>query len=249
MNNLLSRPTSLAMELIKRAYEISTSEQEFGLLKTQPVKIALQDNAQPYAVATVRRVPIPLFNAVKEKLDQMEASDLIEAVTEPTEWCTPMVLVLKKNGQARICVNLKTLNKAVKRERFILPTSEEMIAQLSGSIVFSSLDAASGFWQIPLDHDSQRLTTFITPYGRYCFKRLPFGITSAPEIFQRKMGEPLEGLQGVEVYMDDIIVFGRDMSEHSEHLQKVMERLESASLKLNTKKCMLRKTELHSWAK
>lgn len=101
----------------------------------------------------------------------MEANDIIKAVTEPTEWCAPMVPVLKTNG--------KRLNKAVKGERFILPTSEEMIAQLGGSAVFSSLDAASGFWQIPLDKDSQRLATFITPYGRYCFKRLPFGITSA----------------------------------------------------------------------
>lgn len=124
-----------------------------------------------------------------------------------------------------------------------------MVAQLSGSTVFSSLDATSGFWQIPLDKDSQRLTTFITPYGTYCFKRLPFGITSAPEIFQRKMGETLEGLQGVAVYMDDIIVFGRDMSEHNERLQKVMECLESAGLKLHTEKCMLRRLSYISWAK
>jgi len=84
---------------------------------------------------------------------------------------------------------LKKINKAVKMERFILPSTDEMTAQLNGSTIFSSLDAASGFWQIPLDKDSQRLTTFITPYGRYCFKRLPFGINSPPEIFQRKMVE------------------------------------------------------------
>ncbi|KAK5893905.1 hypothetical protein CgunFtcFv8_006733 [Champsocephalus gunnari] len=120
-----------------------------------------------------------------------------------------------------------------------------MIAQLSGSTVFSSLDAASGFWQIPLDRDSQRLTTFITPYGRYCFKRLPFGISSAPEIFQRKMVETLEGLDGVAVYMDDIIIHGSNTSEHDERLQKVLDRLESAGLKLNNEKCVLRKEELH----
>ncbi|XP_051816865.1 uncharacterized protein K02A2.6-like [Acanthochromis polyacanthus] len=244
VNNLLSRPAALAMGLVKRVYEIN-SEQEFGLLKTQPVKIVLQDNAQPYAVCTARRVPIPLLAAVKEELGRMEANDIIEAVTEPTEWCAPMVPVPKKSGKARICVDLKKLNKAVKRERFILPTSEEMITQLSGFTVFSSLDAASGFWQIPLDKDSQRLTTFITPFGRYCFKRLPFGITSAPEIFQRKMVETLEGLEGVAVYMDDIICHGKDMREHDERLEKVTERLEAAGLKLNSEKCVLRKSELH----
>lgn len=101
-------------------YEISTSEQEFWLLKTQPVKIALQDNAQPYAVATARRVPIPLLNAVKEELDRMEASDIIKAVTEPTEWCAPMVPVPKKNGKESIFFDLTRLNKTVKRERFCL---------------------------------------------------------------------------------------------------------------------------------
>ncbi|XP_047224324.1 uncharacterized protein LOC124870013 [Girardinichthys multiradiatus] len=149
--------------------------------------------------------------AVKEELDRMEANDTVEAVTKPTEWCAPMVPVPKKNEKTCICLDLKRLNKAVKRERFMLPTSEEMMTKLSGSTVFSSLDAASGFWQIPLDKESQRLTTFITPYGRYCFKRLPFGFTSAPEIFQRKMVETLEGLEEVAVYMDDIIVHGKDM--------------------------------------
>lgn len=109
-------------------------------------------------------MPIPLLEAVKE-LAQMEANDIIEAMTEPTEWCTPMVPVPKKSQQARICVDLKELNKAVKRERFILPTLEEMITQLNGSAVFSLTDVASGFWQIVLDKDSQKLTTFITPYG------------------------------------------------------------------------------------
>ena len=122
------------------------------------------------------------------------------------------------------------MNKAVKRERVVLPTTDEITAELSGSTVFSSLDAAAGFWQIPLDKDSQRLTTFITPFARYCFKRLPFGISSAPEIFQRKMVETLEGLPGTAVYMDDIIVHGKDMTQHDERLQQVMERLETAGL-------------------
>lgn len=108
-----------------------------------------------------------------------------------------------------------------------------------------SLNTATGFWQIPLDKDRQRLTTFITPYGRYRFERLPFRINSVPEIFQRKMVEMLEGLQVVAVYMDDIMVHGSNKKKHEEQLQRVTERLESAGLKLNPDKCLLRKEELH----
>ncbi len=136
------------------------------------------------------------------------------------------------------------MNESVKRERYILPTSDEITAKLSGATVFSSLDAASGFWQIPLHPDSCKLTTFITPFGRYCFKRLPFGISSAPEIFQRKMMETLQGLYGVEVFMDDILVYGDSMEQHDARLEKVMQRIEQAGLKLNKEKCSFRQSQL-----
>ena len=106
------------------------------------------------------------------------------------------------------------------------------------------MDAASGFWQIPLDSECVKLTTFITPFGRYCFNRLPFGITSAPEIFQFKMNELLEGLEGVVVYMDDILVYGSNMKEHDERLSKVLHVLKENGLKLNDSKCHYRQSEL-----
>ena len=111
------------------------------------------------------------------------------------------------------------------------------MSKLSDGTVFSSLDAASGFWQIPLDSECVKLTTFITPFGRYCFNRLPFGITSAPEIFQFKMNELLGGLEGVVVYMDDILVYGSNMKEHDERLSKVLHILKENGLKLNDSKC------------
>lgn len=100
MNNLLSRPAALAKGLVQRVYRVHSSEQKFGLLKTQPVKIVIQDNAQPCAVHAER--PSPSAGAVKEELAKMETKNIIEAVTEPTEWCTLMVPVPKKSGQARI---------------------------------------------------------------------------------------------------------------------------------------------------
>lgn len=114
---------------------------------------------------------------------------------KPTDWCAPMVPVLKKNGNVRICVDLKKLNEAVKREHFMLPNLGDISPRLAGSTLFSKLDASSGFYQIPLHPDSCELTTFITPMGRYCFRRVPFGITSAPEIFQRKMTDLLRGMR------------------------------------------------------
>ena len=139
---------------------------------------------------------------------------MIRKVQEPTEWCSGIVVVPKPNGQVRICVDLTKLNKSVCRERHILPSVEETLAQLGNAKVFSKLDANSGFWQVKLDQSSSLLTMFITPFGRYCFDRLPFGITSAPEYFQKTMTTILEGVEGAVCLMDDILIYGRDPEEH-----------------------------------
>ena len=121
---------------------------------------------------------------VEEELKRMEEAGIIERVTGQTEWCALMVPVQKRNGKLRICVNLRKLNSAVNHARFVLPTLEDIAPKLAGAQYFSKLDVPSGFWQIPLYPDSAKLTTFITPSGWFCFKRLPFGITCALEIFQ-----------------------------------------------------------------
>ena len=111
------------------------------------------------------------------------------------------------------------------------------LAQLSGATVFSKLDANSGFWQIPLAKESKLLTTFITPYGRFCFNKLPFGISSAPEIFQRHMNNVLSGLPGVLCHVDDILVYGKDSTEHESRLQATLKRIQAAGITLNETKC------------
>ncbi len=242
--NLLSRTVATKLGLIKRIDEVSMFS-GVGTLKGNPVKIILKDEAQPYSVTAPRRVPIPLLPKVEEELRRMESMGIIEKVTDPTEWCAPMVPVIKKNGNIRICVDLKRLNENVKRERFILPTLDDILPKLAKSTVFSSLDAESGFWQIPLEEHSARLTTFITPQGRYCFKRLPFGITSAPEIFQRKMSELLHGHDGTVVYMDDILVFGETQDKHDQNLKRVMETIRASGLRLNKEKCRFSQPELN----
>ena len=117
-------------------------------------------------------------------------------------------MVPKPNGTVRICVDVTKLNQSVCRERHILPSVEQLLVQIGNAKVFSKLDANSGSWQIELAPESAKLTTFFTPYGRFCFNRLPFGIILAPEHFQRQMSVILQGLNGVVCLVDDILVYG-----------------------------------------
>jgi len=122
---------------------------------------------------------------------------------------------------------------------------DDTLAQLAGAKLFSKLDANSGFWQIPLSPASRLLTTFITPSGRYCFKKLPFGISSTPEHFQKRMSKILAGLDGVVCQMDDVLVFGSDRAQHDARLLAVLQRIESAGATLNAQKCVFGVTSVN----
>ena len=206
--------------------------------------IALQEGAKPYAIFTPRHVPMPLRSKVKDELDRMESLNVISKVEEPSPWCAGMVVVPKKTGAIRICVDLKPLNENVQRKVHPLPSVDDTLAQLAGAKIFSTIDANSGFWQVPLAQSSRLLTTFLTPYGRYCFNKLPFGICSAPEHFQHQMDKTLVGIEGVLCHMDDVIVFGANKDEHDTRLECVLQQLQSAGVTLNADKCRFAKTEL-----
>ena len=243
---LLGRESSVALGIVALINDVKSYTRLFKGLGKIPLqyKIDLEPGAQPYAVQYPRRVPVPLMPEVKRELDRLESLNVIKKITVPTDWCAPMVVIPKPNDQVRIYVDFTRLNVAVKRERHILPTVDHVLAQMVGATVFSNLDANFCFHQIKLTDESKPLTTFITPYGRYCFNRLPFGINSGPEHFQMQLHRVVENQPGVVCLMDDIVVYGKDLKEHDERLNQVFERLSNVKITLNKEKCQLRKPEI-----
>ncbi|UYV69217.1 K02A2.6-like, partial [Cordylochernes scorpioides] len=203
-----------------------------------PYEIKLKPGAKPYAVHTPRRVPIPLMEKLKTRLEELERAGIIAQVNVATEWCAPTVIAGKPNGDIRLCVDLSRLNEHVQREVHPMPVVEHMLGQLGEARLFSKLDANSGFHQIPLSPDCQHLTTFITPFGRYKYCRMPFGISLAPEYFQRVMSIILQGMDGVMCYLDDILIFASDSKTHDRILRLVLRKLKEAKVTLNKAKCV-----------
>ena len=205
----------------------------------------LKPSATP-VVCPPRRIPFALRDRLKDELDVMEKMDIIQKVTEPTEWVNQLVVLEKpKTGKLRICLDPRPLNEAIKRPHYPLPTLDDVTPRLAGAQYFSVLDARSGYWAIKLTHESSMLTTFNTIYGRYRFKRLPFGINSAQDEFQRRVDEAYEGLPGVAAIVDDILVYGRTKEEHDASLRAMLERTREKGIKLNKDKCIIGVTEVN----
>ncbi len=256
---LLGRPAIEALEILTkdaRLDMVSSADQKeiyrkayphlfTGLGNTQRTyKIELKPDATPFALSTPRRIALPLTKLVREELNRMVDLGVISPITEPTEWCAGMVVIPKSDNRVRICVDLTKLNETVRRENHPLPSIEETLGQLAGAKYFTKLDANSGFYQVPLAKESSRLTTFITPFGRYCFNRLPFGISSAPEVFQRQMTQILDEVPSVPCQIDDILVSGKTREEHDARLKLVLEKISAAGVTLNLSKCEFAKTTI-----
>ncbi|KAK3716424.1 hypothetical protein QZH41_000491 [Actinostola sp. cb2023] len=179
----------------------------------------------------------------------MEDKGIIKKETDPTDWISSMVVVAKPH-KIRICLDPKDLNQALKRPKYQMPTLDELLPKLNNAKVFTTLDAKDRFYQISLDEQSSKLTTFWTPFGRYRYLRMPFGVNTAPEEFECKLQEKLADLPGVEVLRDDMLVIGYgDTQEeadrnHDENLKALLNRAREINLKFNIKKMNLRKTEV-----
>ena len=158
--------------------------------------------------------------------------------------------MIKKSGKLRVCIDPQELNKAICRPKYQMPTLKEILPNLAKARIFTVLDAKDGFHQVKLDQQSSALTTFWTPYGRYKYLRMPFRISSAPEEFQRRMHEVCQGLDGVAVIADDILVYGcgdtedEYMNDHDMNLKALLKRARESNLKLKRKNLKLHLSEL-----
>lgn len=164
---------------------------------------------------------------------------IIEPSSNP--WASNIVLVLKKDGKTRFCVDYRQLNDVTIKDAYPLPRVDECLDSLSNSKWFSSMDLNSGFWQIAMAPEDKEKTAFNTSLGLYQFTVMPFGLANSPSTFERLVENILRGLQWQEclVYMDDIIVPGQSFSESLERLEHIYQRLSSANLKLKPSKCTL----------
>jgi hypothetical protein len=199
--------------------------------------------------AGYHRIPVAKLDKVKSKLDEMVRDGKLEKIEHPTDWCSNMLVreTIRPDGSAKIRLCLdpsQTINKAIIIPRYQIPTLTELLPRLSlkKHKLFTILDALDGFTQVPLSNASKDLTTMHTPWGRYRWCRLPYGVSCAPEEFQRRMHEVLEGLDGVFSIADDVLIMGQgDTQEeaerdHDRHLLALMQRSSERNLKWNTKK-------------
>lgn len=188
-----------------------------------------------------RRMPFAVRQEVARQLKNMQETGVVQPSNSP--WASPVVMVRKKDGTHRFCVDYRDLNAVTRADTFPLPRIDDLLDQLGNSRYFSTLDLASGYWQIRVHPDSQEKTAFVTPQGLYEFRVMPFGLTNAPAVFQRLMQRVLMGLNPsdgedfVAVYIDDVLVFSHTLEEHLEHLRRVIDRLQQAGLKLKPTKC------------
>ena len=206
-------------------------------------KIHVPDQVQPKFFKP-RPLPYALKEKVEKELLRLQESGVITPI-QFSDWAAPIVPVVKSDGSIRICGDYKvTVNAVAKLETYPLPKVEDLFAALSGGVLFSKLDLSHAYQQLVLEEDSRKYTTINTTKGLFQYVRLPFGISSAPAIFQRTMETLLRDIPGVVMYIDDILVSGRGTDEHYSNLDKVMTRLEDAGVQLKQSKCSIGKSSV-----
>ena len=223
------------IEFLLRKYEDVFQE---GLATMRPFKadLCLKNDAIP-RFHKPRSVPFALKEAVGRELDEMEAAGVLERVTH-SRWAAPIVPVPKKNGQIRICGDFKvTINPVLQIDQYPLPKPDDLFTTLVGGQKFTKLDLTQAYQQMQLEENVKELVTINTHQGLYQFTRLPFGVASAPAIFQRTMDTILQGLPRVICYIDDILITGVSEEEHLHNFEEVLKRLQQRGMRVKAEKC------------
>ncbi|XP_073814237.1 uncharacterized protein [Musca autumnalis] len=239
---LLGRDTAMCLQVLKIGNNINqvtrkTDDHQLGKIAGIIVHIPIKENVKPI-VQPYRRIPAPLEEAVDKKIQEMLRQGIIEKVNGPSKWVSPVVVVPKRDD-IRLCVDMRRANEAVSRENHPLTTIDDFLPHIGTGKFFSKLDIKQAFHQVEIAPDSREITTFITKRGLYRYTRLMFGITCAPEIFQKIMEQVLNGCDGCLNFIDDIIVYAETKNEHDRRLKKVFDRLRKFNVTLNIKNVSL----------
>ena len=212
-------------------------EKGYGHLKQFKASIQVREDAQPIFLKA-RPVPYALKEKVEQELQRLEEEGIIYKVSQ-SDWAAPVVSVPKKDGTLRVCGDYKmTVNRCADVDQYPLPNAEDLFATLSGGKIFSKIDLSHAYQQVELDDNSQKYLTINTHKGLYRYKRLPFGVSSAPAIFQRIMDQLLLGVKFTVCRLDDILISGSSPEEHLQILEEVFGRLQDHGIRLNPAKCI-----------
>jgi hypothetical protein len=232
-------------EVLNRHQEVFN--EQLGVMKGVKVKIVVDEKESPQFFRP-RTVPLAWKAKVEKELDRLVSTGVIEPV-KFSDWAAPIVPVIKPDGSVRICGDYKlTVNKVAKLEAYPLPHVDDLFALLAGEVAFSKLDLANAYQQLELDDDSKKFVTVNTHKGLFQYNRLPFGVSSAPAIFQRTMDSLLQGIKHVCTYIDDILVTGENESEHLKNLDEVLKRLKEAGVTLKDLNVIFCSLRLNIWA-
>ena len=210
---------------------------------TSAVKHAIPTTGPPIR-QPMRRMPEALKGSINCEVNRMLEQNIIRPSSSP--WSSPVVMVQKKDGSWRFCIDYRKLNSVTHRDAYPLPRIDATLDSLSGCCYFTTLDLAAGYWQVGLEEDDKEKTAFSTLQGHFEFNVMPFGLTNAPATFQRLMECTLSGLTHEQclIYLDDIIVFSSSFPTHLEHLRNVFTALRRANLQLKISKCSFGQKEV-----
>ena len=242
VSSVNSAPVDASLNDLVQSHK-SVFSDGLGSLSADKVHLTVKDYAQP-VVKQARNIPESRKDAVKVELQRMENDGIITKVDQPTDWVNQMAVVDKKDGTVRICLDPRSLNDVLKREHYKLPVLDSILSEMSGSKIFSVFDLKQGYLHLELDEESSLLTTFATPVGRYRWIRLPYGLNVSSEIFQKRLCQALEGLDGTWCIADDIIIAGTCEKDHSAKINALLQRCAKLGIKLNSKKCQFKVPEV-----
>ena len=234
IHSVTASPKERLDKLKERYTEIFKTD--LGCLQGVYGSLSLCKDATPNFVKA-RPVPYALRPKIESELERMEAEGIVTPI-QWSEWATPIVPVVKPNGTVRICGDFKvTVNPQLKVDQYPLPLIDDIFASLAGGKKFSKIDLRSAYTQMKMTDNSKPMLTLNTHRGLFRLNRLAFGIASAPAIWQRAIDQVLSGLTKTRCILDDIIVTGEDDEEHFQNLEAVLKRLQTAGLRVNSKKC------------